>query len=158
MTKIISSFLRHLIQGLDRAVSWLERKNHAKDMQSKFVDLAPTDDADKTGSYSEALGFATNNPKISNIALTGPYGSGKSSIIRSFLKTYRRPALHISLATFIAEIDTKAETLGRQEIERSILQQMLYGADANKLPLSRFKRIQSPSVWSIFKWLCCLIR
>lgn len=153
MTKIISSFLRQLIQGLDRTVSWLERKNHTKDMQSKFVDLAPTDDADKTGSYSEALGFATNNPKISNIALTGPYGSGKSSIIQSFLKTYRRPALHISLATFITEIDTKAETLGRQEIERSILQQMLYGADANKLPLSRFKRIQSPSVWSIFKSL-----
>ncbi|EKG1750905.1 ATP-binding protein [Vibrio cholerae] len=153
MTKIISSFLRQLIQGLDKTVSWLERNNHAKDMQSKFVDLAPTDDADKTGSYSEALGFATNNPKISNIALTGPYGSGKSSIIQSFLKTYRRPVLHISLATFIAEIDTKAEMLGRQEIERSILQQMLYGADANKLPLSRFKRIQSPSVWSIFKSL-----
>src|SRR3546814_5929365 len=39
----------------------------------------------------------------------------------------------------------------RQEIERSILQQMLYGADANRLPLSRFKRIRSPGFWSIFK-------
>ncbi|MBT2916439.1 ATP-binding protein, partial [Vibrio anguillarum] len=112
---------------------------------------------DKAGTYSEALRFATNNSKISNIALTGPYGSGKSSIIQSFLKTYRRPVLHISLATFITEAETKAETVDRQEIERRILQQMLYGADANKLPLSRFKRIQSPGVGSIFKSLYILL-
>ena len=156
MNKTITSFVRRLIKGLDSIVSWLERKYYADDMQSKFVDLAPTDDADKEGTYSEALRFATNNPKISNIALTGPYGSGKSSIIQSFLKTYRRPVLHISLATFITEADTKADAVDRQEIERSILQQMLYGADANKLPLSRFKRIQSPGVWSIFKSLYIL--
>ncbi|OOE54909.1 DNA-binding protein [Salinivibrio kushneri] len=156
MNKMITSFLRWLIKGLDKIMSWLEQKN-ANDMQSKFVDLAPTDDADKAGTYSEALRFATNNSKISNIALTGPYGSGKSSIIQSFLKTYGRPVLHISLATFITEAETKAETVDRQEIERSILQQMLYGADANKLPLSRFKRIQSPGVWSIFKSLYILL-
>ncbi|MCA0934260.1 ATP-binding protein [Vibrio alginolyticus] len=156
MNKIITSFVRWLIKGLDKTVSWLEQKN-ASDMQSKFVDLAPTDDADKAGTYSEALRFATNNSKISNIALTGPYGSGKSSIIQSFLKTYRRPVLHISLATFITEAETKVETVDRQEIERSILQQMLYGADANKLPLSRFKRIQSPGVGAIFKSLYILL-
>jgi len=82
-------------------VSWLESKDRAADTQSKFVDLAPTDEADKAGVYSEAILFATNNPKVSNIALTGPYGSGKSSIIQSFLKKYRRPALHISLASFV---------------------------------------------------------
>ena len=126
-------------------------------MQSKFVDLAPTDDADKAGVYSEAILFATNNAKISNIALTGPYGSGKSSIIQSFLKRYRRPALHISLASFVPEADSESEEVSRQEIERSILQQMLYGADANKLPLSRFKRIQSPGVWSFFKSLYIML-
>lgn len=157
MNKSIASFIRWLIKGLDMTVSWLEQKKHVNEMQSKYVDLAPTDEADKAGSYSEALRFATNNPKISNIALTGPYGSGKSSIIQSFLKTYRRPVLHISLATFITEADTSVEAVDRQEIERSILQQMLYGADANKLPLSRFKRIQSPGVLSIFKSLYILL-
>ncbi|MEZ8900413.1 ATP-binding protein [Vibrio sp. 10N.247.310.34] len=117
------------------------------------MDLAPTDEADKAGIYSEAIRFAMNNPKISNIAITGPYGSGKSSIIQSFLKTYQCSPLHISLATFIPEDDAKAENVGRHEIERSILQQMLYGADANKLPLSRFKRIRSPGFGSIFKSL-----
>lgn len=146
-------------------LSCLESKDRSIDMQSKYVDLAPTDEADKSGIYSEAILFATNNPKVSNIALTGPYGSGKSSIIRSFLKKYQRPALNISLASFLPE--TKSETdseggsegenVSRQEIERSILQQMLYGADANKLPLSRFKRIQSPGVWSILKSLYIML-
>ena len=125
--------------------------------RSKFVNLAPTDEADKDGVYSEALFFATTDPKVSNIALTGPYGSGKSSIIQSFLKKYQRRALHISLAAFVQDADAAGSKVGRQEIERSILQQMLYGADANKLPLSRFKRIQSPGVLSVFKSLYIML-
>jgi len=135
---------------------------------AKFVDLAPTDEADEEGVYSAALKFATDSPNVSNIALTGPYGSGKSSIIRSFLKSYPRQALQISLAAFLPEVgdEQSAEhkatkddaqraerTVTKQEIERSILQQLLYGADADKLPLSRFKRIQSPGFWSIFRSL-----
>jgi hypothetical protein len=133
--------------------------------KAKFVNLAPTDQADKDGIYSEALLFATTDPKVTNIALTGPYGSGKSSIIQSFLKRYRRPALHISLAAFVKEASPPSDKeagapslkVSRQEIERSILQQMLYGADANKLPLSRFKRIQSPGVLSILKSLYIML-
>lgn len=123
---------------------------------AKFVDLAPTDEADQGGVYSAALKFATDSPNVSNIALTGPYGSGKSSIIRSFLKTYPRQALHISLAAFLPETDDERRTVTKQEIERSILQQLLYGADADKLPLSRFKRIQSPGFLSIFRSLYIL--
>lgn len=123
---------------------------------AKFVDLAPTDEADRGGVYSAALKFATDSPDVSNIALTGPYGSGKSSIIRSFLKSYPRQALHISLAAFLPEAGDERRTVTKQEIERSILQQLLYGADADKLPLSRFKRIQTPGFWSIFRSLYIL--
>src|SRR3990167_5624304 len=151
MIKIIISLTHGLAYSLNSLLSWLESKGGSADTRAKFVDLAPTDRADKAGVYSEAILFATNNTKVSNIALTGPYGSGKSSIIQSFLKKHRRSALHISLATFVPETNSDGEKVSRQEIERSILQQMLYGADANKLPLSRFKRIQSPSVWSILK-------
>lgn len=157
MIKTITSLTRWLANSLYSIVSWLESKDRSTGMQSKFVDLAPTDEADKAGVYSEAILFATNNAKVSNIALTGPYGSGKSSIIQSFLKKYRRPALHISLAAFVPEADSGGMKVSRQEIERSILQQMLYGADANKLPLSRFKRIQSPGVLSIFKSLFIML-
>lgn len=124
---------------------------------AKFVDLAPTDEADQGGVYSAALKFATDSSNVSNIALTGPYGSGKSSIIRSFLKSYPRQALHISLAAFLPEAGDERRAVSKQEIERSILQQLLYGADANKLPLSRFKRIQSPGFCSIFRSLYIVI-
>lgn len=115
---------------------------------SKYVNLAPTSKADQAGIYYEALSSATNDPDVYNIALTGPYGSGKSSVIKSFLTKYRRPTLQISLASFLPDAENTGGAVSKQEIERSILQQMLYGADANKLPLSRFKRIQSPKWWS----------
>ena len=155
--KTVTSLAGWLAKGLYCMASWLESRERSVGTQSKFVDLAPTDDADKAGVYSEAILFATNNEKVFNIALTGPYGSGKSSIIQSFLKKYQRPALHISLAAFVPEANSGGGKVSRQEIERSILQQMLYGADANKLPLSRFKRIQSPGVWSIFKSLYIML-
>lgn len=151
-------------QKLNNLAALLERLGLSDETQSKFVDLAPTEKADKSGIYSEAIRFATNNPKVKNIALTGPYGSGKSSIIQSFLTSYQPRALHISLAAFVPEGDKIDDAddkkvacqklkVTRQEIERSILQQMLYGADANRLPLSRFKRIQSPGTLSFFKSL-----
>ncbi|GAA6137517.1 P-loop NTPase fold protein [Arenicella sp. 4NH20-0111] len=157
MKKKITALTRWLAKSLNSIASLLESEGGSADMRSKFVDLAPTDEADKAGIYSEAILFATNNAKVSNIALTGPYGSGKSSVIQSFLKKYPRTALQISLAAFIPEADSSGDKVSRQEIERSILQQMLYGPDANKLPLSRFKRIQSPGFLSIFKSLYILL-
>lgn len=151
MIESLISLTRSLERGVKNILSWLESKRGSLTRRAKFVDLAPTDKADDAGVYSEAILFAINNTRVSNIALTGPYGSGKSSIIKSFLKNYRRPTLHISLAAFVPEMDSQSKKVSRQEIERSILQQMLYGADANRLPLSRFKRIQRPSVWSKFK-------
>ena len=163
MKKTIIIFAQWLAGNLSRLTAWLNRLGRVEGPKSQFVDLAPRDDADQGGVYSTALRYATNNDRVCNIALTGPYGSGKSSIIQTFLKTYPRRALHISLASFVPETNTPESNapesnapessavpkknehkVSRQEIERSILQQMLYGADANKLPLSRFKRIQSP--------------
>jgi hypothetical protein len=151
------AIVKWLATQLNFMAAKLERSSTLGSSQSKFVDLAPTEEADQQGVYAEALKFATNNPNVSNIALTGPYGSGKSSIIRSFLKNYGRPALHISLAAFLPEAEDKRRSVTKQEIERSILQQLLYGADADKLPLSRFKRIQSPGFWAVLKSLYILL-
>jgi len=148
--KTLTGWLAALFSGL--AVI-LESVGNSASTRSKFVNLAPTDQADKDGVYSEALEFATTDPKVYNIALTGPYGSGKSSIIQSFLKKNPKLRLHISLAAFAHEAAAVTDDEKRKRIERSILEQMLYGADANKLPLSRFKRIQSPGVLSILKSL-----
>lgn len=158
--------------------TWLHPSVYrAREAAFEYIDLAPTDKADESGIYSAALSEATRNPNVFNIALTGPYGSGKSSIIKTFLKRYRKfwffpkPVLQISLAAFLPEADGSITTengapegsqpkkghVSKQEIERSILQQMLYGADANSLPLSRFKRIQAPRWWLRFTTLFIIL-
>lgn len=157
MTALFIAPARWLAGRLNDFATLVERVVRSDETQSKFVNLAPTDKADEAGVYSEAIHFATSDIKVKNIALTGPYGSGKSSIIQSYLTKHRPRTLHISLAAFVPDEASVSKDVTRQEIERSILQQMLYGADANSLPLSRFKRIQAPGVWSIFTSLYILI-
>lgn len=165
----LREFLLWSAVQLQRAAAYLNDLAALPRTTSQFVDLAPTEEADPNGVYAEALQAALDNPDVSNIALTGPYGSGKSSIIRTFLKRYPRPTLHISLAAFLPDagevgadeptdnLANAAKQPSRQEIERSILQQLLYGADANRLPLSRFKRIKSPGFWSKLRSLYILL-
>lgn len=124
---------------------------------TRFVDLAPTNNADQSGIYAAALNAAIAKDSVFNIALTGPYGSGKSSVIKSFLESYPGKALPLSLASFIPEGEAPGKGPSKQEIERSILQQILYGADANRLPHSRFKRIQTPNKWSALSSLALCI-
>lgn len=115
---------------------------------------------------------------IRNIALTGPFGSGKSSILVTLRKNFSkgRKYLPISLATLQANEeelvttvkDTKRnltdkndsdsnaknkeeiiENLNRK-IEYSILQQIIYREKAQTVPNSRFKRIAHLSKWKLF--------
>ncbi|MGZ3045455.1 hypothetical protein AAER22_21635 [Pseudomonas aeruginosa] len=112
-----------------------------------FHDLAPVKAADPDGIYTKALNFAMQNRSVRNLAITGPYGSGKTSIINTYENNSNYNFLNISLATFNdpnsnETSDDNPEATAK--IERSILQQMLYGADSRKLPYSRFKRITKP--------------
>ncbi|MDA8417134.1 MAG: hypothetical protein M0Z78_08800 [Betaproteobacteria bacterium] len=107
-----------------------------------YIPLTPVDDADEKSNYFSALKFAIDSEHICNIALTGPFGSGKSSIIKTFEKNNQYKFLNISLASFKEEAENQ---ISNNLIERSILQQMLYGTDASKLPYSRFKRIAVPN-------------
>lgn len=107
-----------------------------------YIPLTPVDDAEEKSNYFKALKFAIDSEQICNIALTGPFGSGKSSIIKTFEKNNEYKFLNISLASFKEEAE---DQIANNLIERSILQQMLYGTDASKLPYSRFKRIAVPN-------------
>ena len=60
----------------------------------EYKDLAPIDDAVGCEEHIKALEWAVTSGRIKNIALSGPYGSGKSSIIETFLRRnppHRRP-------------------------------------------------------------------
>ncbi|TLP78102.1 hypothetical protein FEA48_02600 [Pseudomonas nitroreducens] len=140
MRKITTAFLKY------RFPRRLESEEETL-ITEEFYDLAPVNTADPDGTYTKALEFAMRNKSIRNIAVTGPYGSGKTSIIKTYETNSNYKFLNISLATFsdpnsgsIPESDIESTA----KIERSILQQMLYGADSKTLPYSRFKRISKP--------------
>jgi len=117
-----------------------------------YTALSPISDANIDGDYKKALDWALNNRNksdIKNIALTGPYGSGKSSILKTYISTYKGTDLHflpISLATFKEEepitLDPNKDDLLRQ-IELSILQQIFYREEDSKIPDSRFRKIKN---------------
>lgn len=106
---------------------------------------------------NKALSVAKEQ-NIKNIAITGPFGSGKSSVLYTLMKdfdTKDREYLPISLATLQANNEhgtedgsnnqpnletNKIENLNRK-IEYSILQQLIYRETAATVPNSRFRRI-----------------
>lgn len=125
------------MQWLEKLLIRLKEPNVKE--ESLFEDLSPSNDVDTDGKYSKALSWGLENKKVKNIALTGPYGSGKSSILNTFQKQYSREYsfLNISLATFNTDTDDM-----ENKLEKSILQQMIYRVHDRTIPFSRFKRIK----------------
>lgn len=107
--------------------------------------LAPSANADKHGHYRRELEEAIHNPDINNVALTGHHGSGKSSVLKVFKANFpeKDKILEVSLANFDAEQLDKVGV--EREIEKSILQQIFYQVDPEKIPLSKLKRIEPSS-------------
>ena len=88
--------------------------------------------------------------KMLNIAVTGPYGSGKSSIVMSYFK--KNPQFHplyLSMAKFNIEDDCacgekkQSKDLDERAIEQCIIQQLLFQKDPSSLPFSRISRIKN---------------
>jgi len=78
------------------------------------------------------------------VAVTGPYGAGKTSLINAFQETYSNLKFtRISLATFEGDDE---KWISSDKIEKSILQQLIYSASAGKLEYSRFKKIRKPTL------------
>lgn len=119
---------------------------------NKFTPLYPNsfniDTENEYKIYKEVFTEAINDNKVKNLAITGAYGSGKSSIIEKLIdevckdnncRCNKDNYIEISLATFESKDNWKNKT----QVELSILKQLLYKVNQSKLPLSRFKRIDS---------------
>lgn len=119
-------------------------------------------DPKKDKAYQSVLDIEERLQKkdATNIALTGPYGSGKSSVLMSLKEDFPdHKYLSISLATLQPIADellkdkSKAKTgkedgddeISKQNLDRlieySILQQLIYREKQDTLPNSRLKRI-----------------
>lgn len=111
--------------------------------QLHFEKLTPIDNAE-IGVYSQALDFVFENKDIKNIAITGQYGAGKSSVLESYKKNKAGKKLsfiHISLAHFEAATGKKIKDskMGEAVFEGKILNQLLHQIPPDKIPLSHFK-------------------
>lgn len=120
----------------------------------EYESLAPISNI-KNNSSLDKLITDIRNEKNFNIALSGKYGAGKSSIINSLFTGIRKliyKPLYISLGMLgLKEIDEKIDINNFcQEIEKSIIQQIIYKENSQKVPDSNIKRVSKVSKRNIF--------
>jgi hypothetical protein len=139
MVDIVIFFIKNLLR-LENYLS----KNKLKNTQ-KIEDLTPFLSEEKRKEYKdiqetylESLKFGVQNKNVINIALTGGFGIGKSTILNEFINKNRGyNFLRISLSNF-NETNEKFED---EVIATSILQQIIYFEKKEKLKESTFYRI-----------------
>ena len=140
---IIENILPSLI-GLLK--SWENKLLKKFVWKKSILNLAPkilTGDAlERIKPYLNSIEAALENEDVRNIALTGAYGSGKSSILRTFQHNNpQHKYLNICLASFNNEEgshNVKSSLL--EQLEASILQQIIYHVKPSEIPASRFKK------------------
>ncbi|WEV64686.1 hypothetical protein [Bifidobacterium sp. ESL0732] len=120
--------------------------------------------------YVNHLEDALKDYKNHNIALSGPFGSGKSSILEKVYERHRSKTVKVSLALLAsnASVQGNADSMNEASssnaertlsvnvnerfeeaeplnniLQKEIVKQLLYSVDSTKLPRSRFHGIKS---------------
>ena len=113
----------------------------------KFDKLTPINKAD-LNIYNQAFDFIFKDDEIKNVAISGPYGAGKSSLLETYKSIHgEKKFIHISLAHF-----EDNEDLGQSKthngntdtrLEGKILNQLLHQISAKNIPQTNFKTKKS---------------
>lgn len=117
-----------------------------KQADYKFYALTPTDDAD-LGIYESALDFVFAGNDVKNVAVSGAYGAGKSSVLASYKKKHSdKRFLHISLAHFrpenkgaVGESETNPTVSTETILEGKILNQLIHQISPERIPRTNFR-------------------
>ena len=120
----------------------------------KYQKLTPNTDIDLKG-YDKAFDFVFKNNDVKNIAISGPYGSGKSILIESYKKTSgkKHSFMRISLAHFRgnendeteeefpddAEKDSPKKLSEEAVLEGKIINQLIHQVPSEKIEQTSFK-------------------
>lgn len=127
--------------------------------QYHFQKLTPVSDSN-IDVYNSAIDFSFSNGDIKNVAISGPYSAGKSSVLETYKKEHvNKRFVHISLAHFnptgsdLEQADEKQDGINREAIlERKILNQLLHQVPASKIPQTKFQAKKGISGSQLF-WL-----
>lgn len=151
----------------------------------KFQKFTPINNA-QISVYKDALEFAINDNDIKNVAITGPYSAGKSSVLESYKSINDKlRVINISLAHFqptengdLGEFDKPSknidkddtnnkktiesykETLSESVIEGKILNQLIHQIPADSIPQSNFrtkKDVNNPKLKQRAALITCFI-
>ncbi|MFG1774773.1 hypothetical protein ACGFIX_34800 [Nocardia salmonicida] len=112
--------------------------------QAALMSMAPQYDEARHKTYLDRLENALADPKNRNIALSGRYGTGKSSVLDKFQENHKASTLRLSVSTLAP--DTEGVTLTNR-IQKEVLKQLIYSAQPRTLRYSRFRRRSPLSVW-----------
>lgn len=100
--------------------------------------LAPRYEESQHGTYLKRLEEAVQDPRNCNIALTGRYGTGKSSVFDKFWNNHKRTTLRLAISTLGPSSEGTTLT---NRIQKELVKQLLYSASRRTQRNSRFKRI-----------------
>ena len=91
-----------------------------------------------------------NNPDVKNVAISGAYSAGKSSVLASYKKRHNDLRfLHISLAHFKSPEQEDETEVKESVLEGKILNQLIHQIPSDKIPQTHFrvkKRISPVSI------------
>lgn len=134
-----------------------EKFKSRNNVRSILLPLTPHYEPENHFLYFDAINLALNHEnknKIKNIALTGNYGVGKSSILQKLAEKYSKKVVQISLSTLALSNDPKNVSSSSGQvlsttnlIQKEIVKQLLYCEEPTKTPGSRFNRIGKIKLW-----------
>lgn len=138
-SKSLSNFLNSIKAGYYEFNKSLKESREENNNTFNFQPLTPIDDVN-LDIYKDAISFIFSRPDVKNIAISGPYSAGKSSLIESYKKKNPSKTFsHISLSHFISSIEQSDPNTKRLALEGKILNQIIHQISPDKIPRTKFK-------------------
>ena len=117
----------------------------------KFERLTPIDNMD-LNVYEEAINFVFDNTDVRNVAISGAYSAGKSSVLSSYKKRHNDLRFrHISLAHFKSPEHEDEKEVKESVLEGKILNQLIHQIPSEKIPQTNFRVKKKVSAKSVIK-------
>lgn len=114
-----------------------------------FEKLTPTSDGN-IDVYESAIDFVFDEPDVRNVAISGAYGAGKSSVLAAYKKKHpEMKFVHISLAHFRNAEEEKEADVKESVLEGKILNQLIHQIPSDKIPQTNFRIKQSIKIKKI---------